>query len=149
MDILIIVAEIVFIGIGTGLFSIVLESDKEDLPINALMGSICYGSYIYILNLFNSFVVATLLASLLVSFLAIYLTRKHEKPLQVYLVAGIIPLLPGSNIFNMVLGFVNQDLSTILINANLTLQILGVIVVSIIVASSITKIINKIKIPIQ
>lgn len=148
MEILEAIIRIIFIGIGTGFFSVALEADKEDLPINALMGAICYGTYIYILNLFNSLLISTLLASLLVSFLAIYLTRKREKPLQIYLVAGIIPLLPGYSIFKMVLGFVNQDFSTVLLNTNLTLQILGVIVVSVIIASSLTKILKKIKIPV-
>lgn len=143
MEILTMVIRILFIGLGTGLFSIVLDADKEDLPLNALLGAICYGCYLYFVTLFNSIMVATLFASLLVSFLAIYLTRKNKKPLQVYLVAGILCLLPGSNIFEMVLGFVNQDFSSVMTNANLTLQILGAIVLSVIIASSLTDVLKR------
>ncbi len=146
METLIIIIKIILIGVGTGFFSVAMEADKEDLPINALLASICYGTYIYILSLSDNMMIATLIATLLVSFLAIYLTRKRQKPLQIYLVAGIIPLLPGLNILKMVLGFVYQDYTAILVNANLTIQILFAIVMSIIIASSITTMLKKIKI---
>ena len=142
MDILIEIFRILMIGAGTGLTSIALEASREDLPINALMGSICYAAYLYTNKLFDSPMLATFCASLLISFLAIYLTRKRRKPLQIFLVAGIIPLLPGLNIFKMVLALVDQELSDVLYNANLTMQILAVIVISLVTASSITRILK-------
>lgn len=141
MDIL----KIIMIGLGTGFVSIALEASKEDLPINAMLGSICFATYLYIVQIFNNNMLATFLASFLISFLAIYLTRKRGKPLQIYLIAGIIPLLPGLNIFKMVFGFVNQDNTAILENANLTIQILAIIVISIVFASSITKLLKRLK----
>lgn len=141
MDIL----KIVMVGLGTGFVSIALEASKEDLPINALLGSICFATYLYVIQIFNNSMLATFLASFLISFLSIYLTRKRGKPLQVFLIAGIIPLLPGLNIFKMVFGFVNQDNTAIFENANLTIQILAIIVISIVFASSITKLLKRIK----
>lgn len=141
MDIL----KIIMIGLGTGFVSIALEASKEDLPINAMLGSICFATYLYVIQIFNNSMLATFLASFLISFLSIYLTRKRGKPLQVYLIAGIIPLLPGLNIFKMVFGFVNQNNATIVENANLTIQILAIIVLSIVFASSITKLLKRLK----
>lgn len=141
MDIL----KIVMVGFGTGFVSIALEASKEDLPINALLGSICFATYLYVIQIFNNSMLATFLASFLISFLSIYLTRKRGKPLQVFLIAGIIPLLPGLNIFKMVFGFVNQDNTAIFENANLTIQILAIIVISIVFASSITKLLKRLK----
>lgn len=141
MDIL----KIIMVGLGTGFVSIALEASKEDLPINALLGSICFATYLYVIQVFNNSMLATFLASFLISFLSIYLTRKRGKPLQVFLIAGIIPLLPGLNIFKMVFGFVNQDNTAIFENANLTIQILAIIVISIVFASSITKLLKRLK----
>ena len=141
MDIL----KIVMVGFGTGFVSIALEASKEDLPINALLGSICFATYLYVIQIFNNSMLATFLASFLISLLSIYLTRKRGKPLQVFLIAGIIPLLPGLNIFKMVFGFVNQDNTAIFENANLTIQILAIIVISIVFASSITKLLKRLK----
>ena len=142
MDILVEIFRILMIGVGTGLTSIALEASKEDLPVNALLGSICYAAYLYTNKLFESPMLATFFASLLISFLAIYLTRKRKKPLQIFLVAGIIPLLPGLYIFKMVLALVDQEFSEVLINANATMQILAVIVISLVTASSVTKILK-------
>jgi uncharacterized membrane protein YjjB (DUF3815 family) len=139
------VLKIIMIGFGTGFVSIALSASKDDLPINALLGSICFATYLYVIEITNNSLLATFLASFLISFLSIYLTRKRGKPLQIYLIAGIIPLLPGLNIFKMVFGFVNQDNTAILENANLTIQILAIIVISIVFASSITKLLKRLK----
>lgn len=145
MDIL----KILMVGLGTGFVSIALEASKEDLPINALLGSICFATYLYVIQVFNNNMLATFLASFLISFLSIYLTWKRGKPLQVFLIAGIIPLLPGLNIFKMLFGFVNQDTTAIFENANLTIQILAIIVISIVFASSITKLLKRFKFKIK
>lgn len=139
MDILMELFRILMIGVATGLASVALDASREDLPVNALLGAICYGAYLYTVRLSGNPMIATFLASLLISFLSIYLTRKRRKPLQIFLVAGIIPLLPGLNIFKMVLGFVEQNFGEVLNNANMALQILSVIVVSLVAASSVTK----------
>lgn len=139
------ILRILLIGLGTGFVSIALEASKEDLPVNALLGSICYATYLYAEQTFNSSMLATFLASFLISFLAIYLTRKRGKPLQIFLIAGIIPLLPGLNIFNMVFGFVNQDSNAIIENGNMTIQILAIIVLSLVFASSITKLLKRLR----
>jgi len=139
------VLEIIMIGLGTGFISIALEASKEDLPINMILGSICWATYLYSFQLFDNKMLSIFFASFLISFLSIYLTRKMRKPLQVYLIAGIIPLLPGLNIFYMVFGFVNQDSKAILENAYLAIQILAIIVLSLIFASSITRLLQRIK----
>ncbi len=137
------ILEIIMMGVGTGFISIALEASKEDLPINAMLGSICWATYLYALQTFDNSLLSVFLASFLISFLSIYLTRRIGKPLQVYLIAGIIPLLPGLNIFYMVFGFVNQDSKAIIENATLTIQILAIIVLSLVFASSITRLLKR------
>ncbi len=139
------ILEILMIGVGIGFISIALEASKEDLAINAILGSICWATYLYTSQIFDNRQLSIFIASFLISFLAIYLTRRTGKPLQVYLIAGILPLLPGLNIFYMVLGFVNQDSKSILENANLTIQILSIIVLSLVFSSSIVRLLQRLK----
>lgn len=143
MDILKTLMEILLIGIGCGLLGIPMEAGNEDLPLNALLGGICYGSYLYVSRITGNLLLATFAGSLTLAFLAIYLTRRTKKPMQVYLVTSIIPLLPGYNIFRMVLSFIEADYADSLQNANLTLQILALIAISLIIASSVTRILKR------
>lgn len=143
MDILTILGEILLIGVGCGLLGIPMEAGKEDLPVNALLGAICYGTYLYVSRISGNLLLATFAGSLTLAFLAIYLTRRTGKPMQVYLVTSIIPLLPGYNIFRMVLSFIEADYADALENANLTLQILALVAVSLIIASSVTRILKR------
>lgn len=143
MEILMTILRVLLIGIGCGLLGIPLEAGKEDLPTNALLGATCFAAYLYVLNLSGNQLLATFIGSLVLSFLATYLTRKTRKPLQVYLVTAMIPLLPGYNIFKMVLSLINENYSDALYNANLTIQILSVIAISVVFASSVTKILRR------
>ena len=79
--------EILLIGIGCGLLGIPMEAGNEDLPLNALLGGICYGSYLYVSRITGNLLLATFAGSLTLAFLAIYLTRRTKKPMQVYLIS--------------------------------------------------------------
>lgn len=149
MDILMDIIRILVIGLGTGLLGIPFEAGKEDLPINALLGSITFGTYFYINQLTHKVILATFIGTLVLSFLATYLTRKTKKPLQIYLVTAIIPLVPGYNLFKMVQSFLGGEYGDALLNMTLMIQLLSVIVLSTVIASSFTKMLKYLKINIR
>lgn len=142
MDILISTGQILAVGVGTAIFGILLGVSKEDLIYAGFMGAICQGSYLFFYMTFDSGILATFIASLVVSFLSIFLSKFKEKPMPIFLATGLIPLLPGYYIFKTILGFVEQDGNDIVGFGYQVVQSLAIIVVAIVIATSISRVLT-------
>lgn len=142
MDGLITVGQILLAGLGTLFFGISLSVEKNDLPYVGLVGAICFSTNTFFSMVFNSSLLGTFMAALVVSFLAIFLSKQRQKPMAVFLASGIVPILPGYSIFKMVLGFVEQNNNDIVVYGTLSLQILVIIAVGVVIASSVSRILD-------
>ena len=145
MDILISIGQILLVGAGTALFGILLGVAKEDLVYAGFMGAICQGSYLFFNMTFDSKVLAMFIASLVVSFLSIFLSQFKDKPMPVFLATGLIPLLPGYYIFKTILGFVEQNGTDIVFYGYQVIQSLAIIVVAIVIATSVSRFLTYVK----
>lgn len=142
MDGLITVGQILLAGLGTLFFGISLSVEKNDLPYVALIGAICFSANKFFSMAFSSLILGTFMAALTVSLLSIFLSKQRQKPMAVFLASGIVPILPGYSIFKMVLGFIEQNNNDIVIYETIALQKLVIIAVGVVIASSVSKIIN-------
>ena len=142
MDGLITIGQILLAGLGTLFFGISLSVEKKDLPYVAFIGAICFSTNKFFSMFFASPILGTFMAALMVSFLAIFLSKQRQKPMAVFLASGIVPILPGYSIFKMVLGFVEQNSNDIIVYGTTALQALIIIAVGVVIASSISKIID-------
>ena len=142
MDTLITIVQILLAGLGTMAFGISLNIEKNDLPYVAFVGSICFSTRKFFSIAFSSSIFGTFIAALVISFLSIFLSKQRQKPMSVFLASGILSILPGYSIFKMLLGFVKHNSNEIIIYGIKSIQILIIIAISAIIASSISKIID-------
>lgn len=108
-------------------FSIVFHVQKKHLLVCGTVGAI--GWFIYLLAIrFNlSDVVATFLASLVVTQLSYTLARKRKTPVTVFLIAGIIPLVPGLGLYRTMSAILESNFNEAINYATLTFELSGVI----------------------
>lgn len=116
-------------------FSIVFHVQKKHLLICGATGAISWTIYLLLNQKGNSSVLASFLATLVVTTLSYLLAKKRKTPITVFLIAGIIPLVPGLGLYRMMYALLEEDYSLALDYATLTFEIAGVIAGAIVIIS--------------
>lgn len=116
-------------------FSIVFHVQKKHLLICGATGAISWAIYLLLNQKGNSSVLASFLATLVVTALSYLLAKKRKTPITVFLIAGIIPLVPGLGLYRMMYALLEEDYSLALDYATLTFEIAGVIAGAIVIIS--------------
>lgn len=116
-------------------FSIVFNVQKKHLLICGTVGALGWFVYLLALKLSLSDVVATFLAALLVTQLSYILSRRRKTPVSVFLVAGIIPLVPGVGLYRTMYAVLQSDYASAVNYATITFEISGVIAGAIVIIS--------------
>lgn len=116
-------------------FSIVFHVQKKHLLVCGSVGAISWMLYLLINNQSNSSVLASFLSTLIVTALSYLLAKKRKTPITVFLIAGIIPLVPGLGLYRMMAALLDEDYSLALDYATLTFEIAGVIAGAIVIVS--------------
>ncbi|MDF2613002.1 MAG: threonine/serine exporter [Clostridia bacterium] len=116
-------------------FSILFHVQKKHLLTCGVVGAI--GWSIYLLGESKGFstVLSTFLASLLVTELSYMLAKRLKTPITVFLIAGIIPLVPGLALYRTMYSLLISDYTIALEYAILTFEIAGVIASAIVIIS--------------
>ncbi|WP_070000838.1 threonine/serine exporter family protein [Cellulosilyticum sp. I15G10I2] len=116
-------------------FSILFHVLRKHLLICGTVGAL--GWCIYLLGENRGFtsVLSTFLASLLVTQLSYILAKKLRTPITVFLIAGIIPLVPGLALYRTMYSLMMADYTAAIEYAMLTFEIAGVIAGAIVIIS--------------
>lgn len=121
--------------ISTITFSVVFHVQKKHLLICGSVGALGWLIYLLCLNTNLTDVHATFIASLLVTQLSYILARKRKTPVTVFLIAGIIPLVPGLGLYRTMSAILDSNYALAVNYAALTFQISGVIAGAIVIVS--------------
>ena len=99
---------------AVAMFSILTETPKKFLPYAAFSGGFAWWAYLVINNLTHSTLQAAFFSILAVAFLSHILARIKKAPVTVFLIAGILPSVPGAGIYRTVYYLIQgeQTLST-------------------------------------
>lgn len=116
-------------------FSIVFHAQKKHLLICGAVGAISWTIYLLLNEQGSSPVLASFLATLIVTAISYLLAKKRKTPITVFLIAGIIPLVPGLGLYRMMSALLDEDYSLALNYATLTFEIAGVIAGAIVIVS--------------
>ena len=116
-------------------FSIVFHVQRKHLLFCGTIGAIGWLIYLVINAHYNEPVSASFVAALVVTNLSYLLAKKRRTPITVFLVTGIIPLVPGLGLYRMMSAILNEDYSSALNYATLTFEIAGVIAGAIVIVS--------------
>lgn len=104
---------------------------KEYIPcgITGAAGWLCY---LIVFEIYPSPVMASLMATMVLTWMSMYLAVYRSKPASVFLICGIFPLVPGAGIYytayHLIMGnndlSVNEGIKTIKIAAAIALGIM-------------------------
>lgn len=100
MTIFVLIPELLAAGIGTIAFSVLFHVAPRHFPYCGLVGSIGWLVYRLVAFRFHSAVLATFVATLILTVCARWFSTLRHTPTLIFLVSGIFPLVPGAAIYN-------------------------------------------------
>ena len=126
--------------IGTMGFSIIFNVPRRELLVCGLAGAAAWLVYQVTLQISpDAVVVATLLGAMTVTYISRIASYIRHMPVTIYMIPGVIPLVPGAGIyytmFNAVMGYNDQAL---LLGFE-TLRTAGVIAVGLLIVLSLPR----------
>ena len=100
----------------------------------------------YIISIhLNSYTSATFFAAIVVGILGELLARYYKKPATVYIIPGIVPLVPGAGMYYTMLALVSKDFYTAINKGTETFFIAAAISLGIIISTSLSRSIKRMK----
>jgi len=93
-------------------FAFLFNTPKSALLKAGLCGALGWSFYIFINGTTGSLVISTFLASLLIGLTGEVFAITDKKPITVFIVPGIIPLVPGFKLYYTMISFLERDLSS-------------------------------------
>lgn len=82
-------------------FAVLIETPKKYLPMAGVVASIGWFVYLSCENKGADAVLATFFSALTVTFISHVLARKLKTPVTIFLIAGIIPTVPGATMYRI------------------------------------------------
>lgn len=123
-------------------FAVFLNSPKSILIHSGLVGGTGWVIFYYLVNLTSNDILANFIASLFVSYISEVLARKLKQPAIVFLIPGIIPLVPGLGMYNTMLYLIQRDYINGIAKGVDVLFVAGAISLGALVVSSLFKTIH-------
>lgn len=123
-------------AIGTLGYSIVFNNKYKQLPIVTVCGVLTALAYVIFKNLINNEFFSIVLGSILATLLSEILARVIKAPATVFLLPGIIPLVPGGKLYYTMYYLINGKTNAFVTNlvdtilASLAIAV-GIVVISV------------------
>lgn len=92
-------------------FGIVFNVPRKDLTAGGFCGAIGWIAYYMIFTYLASDILATFSGAVLVSVLGELMARRLKKPATLYIIPGIIPLVPGAHSYQTLLAAIYENFS--------------------------------------
>ncbi|AOY76957.1 threonine/serine exporter family protein [Clostridium formicaceticum] len=99
----------VFAYICTIGFAILFNVPKSSLTKSGFAGAFGWIIFILINNTFNSVVVSTFIASFIIALIGEFFAIIGKQPITVYIIPGIVPLVPGFGLYYTMLSILEED----------------------------------------
>jgi uncharacterized membrane protein YjjB (DUF3815 family) len=125
--------------IATISFSYLFNVPHREMILIGLTGGLGWFIYLITLQIWSSAVLSTFIAALAVTWVLRILTHFRKTPMTVFLLGGIISLVPGTGIYNTMFALILEErLAAFEIGVE-TARIFGVICIGIILVLSLPK----------
>lgn len=121
--------------LATVCFSVIFNVQKKHIVMCGVVGSIGWTIYTLGEMYHVSPVLSTFIAAFVVAELSYLLAKSRQAPVTVFLIAGIIPLVPGIGLYRTMYHLLFSQYVSALESALLTFQLSGVIAGAIILAA--------------
>lgn len=117
-------------------FAVVQETPKRYLVRAALVGAISGVIYWVSIKWGAGEVSAAFYSAIMAAMLSHIFARVYKVPVTLFLVAGILPTVPGAGMYRTVSNFIAENDTLTMINLTQTLQTAGVIALAIFIVDS-------------
>lgn len=116
-------------------FAVIFHTKQKHLIPCGLVGAIGWAIYLLVEQVTLDDVLATFISSLVVTLVSYLLSKSRKTPITVFLISGIIPLVPGVGLYRTMYALLQSDYSSAVDWAALTFQLAGVIAGAIVIIS--------------
>ncbi len=138
------VLHVLWAALGTLGFSLFFRVRPAHLPAAVLGGALSWTVYLLVFDAGGTVFFGTLISALAVCLWSEAMARLRKAPATVFLVPGIIPLLPGSALYYAMDSVVSGDMETFVTKASETVFVAVGIAGGILIASEIVRVITRI-----
>lgn len=126
-------------------FGVLFNIRGKNLIIASVGGALGWFTYLLSIKLQPSEVFSLFLAAMIVSIYSEIMARLYKSPVTIFIICGIIPLVPGGLMYFATLEAVKGNLEISMSKGIQTLFSAGAIAIGIVFVSSISTIFKKIK----
>lgn len=135
--------QIIYSFLSTIGFAVLFNIPKGSILMSGINGAAGWAIYMIINNIYSSPVAATFLAAITVGLIGEILAKHFKKPATVFIIPGIVPLVPGAGTYYTMLAIVEKNFLEAANIGTETLFIAGSIASGIIISSSLIKVLKK------
>lgn len=130
-----------FIAIAS--FAVMLETPKRYLGYAGIVGAVGWFVYLVSQNAGTTEVMATFLSAMAVSIVSHIFARVFKAPVTVFLVAGILPTVPGAGMYRIAYSVIagNGEMTTHYLIT--TLELAGVIAIGIFIVDAFFRVFQR------
>lgn len=139
------ITQFIFSFIATVGFGIFYNIPRSSIFYAGLTGSFGWIAYFYFKSLTVSPSFSNFMASIVVGLFGEIFARIDKKPVTVFVIPGIIPLVPGYGIYLTMISLIQKDFNKATSIGFETIFVSGAIAIGVILISSFAKIYKKIK----
>lgn len=136
--------QFIFAFIATCGLSIIFRVPVKKIPICALIGGLGWVVYQIVTSYGFSGIIACFLASCIVALLSDISSKVFKEAATVFIIPGIMCLVPGSGMYRAMLALLNNDINGFTKAGTETLLAAGAIAVGLLVMGSLLRIIRAI-----
>ncbi|MCT4605409.1 MAG: threonine/serine exporter family protein [Marinisporobacter sp.] len=127
-------------------FAILFNVPKNSLLKASIAGGIGWIAYVYCNEKFHSLIVASFVGACIVAIISEIFARKFKETVTVFVIPGIIPLVPGAGMYYTMLAVIEKDFSKFASIGSETMFVAGGIAAAILIVSSLTRMIFQVKV---
>ena len=124
-------------------FAITSETPKKYLLITALVGTASGFIYLFSIHAGIGTVLSSFFSALTAAFISHVFARLFKAPVTLFLIAGILPTVPGGGMFRIVAGVLDGASSQVFESFIVTLEIAGVIALAIFLMDALFRLLNR------
>lgn len=126
------ILQLVFAFISTFAFAVLFSAPKSQYLLCGFCGAFTWGIYLVSEHFENDSVLSSLFATFFLTVLARFLSVKKKNPVTIYLITGVLPLVPGAGIYYTSYYLIMNENRKSLLTGVSTLKTAGAIALGII-----------------
>lgn len=123
-------------------FAIMLETPKKYIVFAGIVGAVGWFVFLFAGKMGASEVFATFLSALTIAFISHVFARVFKTPVTGFLIAGILPTVPGAGMYHIGYYLFQRDMDMMAYYITSVLQIAGVIAAAIFIVDGIFRVVS-------